>query len=447
MNKNIDLSNDKSIPSFLSYLPKSQDSSLFLSKTYGNEIIGIINELKSGKSSDIPINVIKHIKNIIAPHLSKLFNSCMAQSTFPSSLKTGWITPMHKKGPRNDITNYRPVSTLPIFGKIFEKIIFDRLYSFITASKILSTTQFGFRKRYSTSHAVNHSIDLIKNFQIKGKDTIGIFIDLSEAFNTLDHATLLAKLERYGIRGISHDLIKSYLTNRYQIVSINGTLSKKEPAKYGVPHGSVLGPLLFFLYINDLQNSFVNSRMKFFLYADDTNIFISCNTAEEAMILANKVLSNVRSYMMCNMLHINLDKSCFMHFPCNETNVRKDTNTMTESSNDNSSYVNDNNTRTLPIGDERIPEVDSIKFLGVTFDRGLTWGKHTENLCKHIKCALAVIKHIKHCVTEQNFKTLYSSLFESHLRYGISVWGIIFHRKLDKLFRLQKNEFAYCSEI
>ena len=128
MNKNINLSNDKSIPSFLSYLPKSQDSSLFLSETSGNEIIGIIKELKNGKSSDIPINVIKHIKNIIAPHLSKLFNSCMAQGTFPPSLKTGRITPIHKKGPKNDITNYRPVSTLPIFGKIFEKIIYDRLY-------------------------------------------------------------------------------------------------------------------------------------------------------------------------------------------------------------------------------------------------------------------------------------------------------------------------------
>ena len=244
-------------------------------------------------------------------------------------------------------------------------------------------------------------------------------------------------------------MIKSYLTNGYQIVSINGTLSEKEPVKYGVPQGSVLGQLLFLLYINDLQNSFVNSRVKFILYADDTNIFISCNTVEEGMILANKVLSNVKSYMMCNMLHINLDKSCFMHFPCNETNVRKDTNTMTESSNDNSSYLNDNNnnTRTLLIGDERIPEVDSIKFLGVTFDRGLTWGKHTENLYKRLKCALAVIKRIKHCVTEQNFKTHYFSLFESHLCYGISVWGGISHRKLDKLFSLQKNAFAYCSEI
>ena len=123
------MSNDKNIPSFLSYLPKLQYSSLSLSETSGNEIIGIIKELKNGKSSGIPINVIKHIKNIIAPHLSKLFNSCMAQGTFPPSLRTGRITPIHKRGPKskNDITYYRPVSTLPIFGKIFEKVIYNRL--------------------------------------------------------------------------------------------------------------------------------------------------------------------------------------------------------------------------------------------------------------------------------------------------------------------------------
>ena len=125
----INLSNDKSIPSFLSYLPKSQDSSLFLSETSGNEIICIIKELKNGKSSGIPIDVIKHIKNIIASYSSKLFNSCMAQGTFPPSLKTGRITPIHKRGPKskNDITNYRPVSTLAIFAKIFEKVIYNRL--------------------------------------------------------------------------------------------------------------------------------------------------------------------------------------------------------------------------------------------------------------------------------------------------------------------------------
>ena len=148
-----------------------------------------------------------------------------------------------------------------------------------------------------------------------GKDIVGIFIDLRKAFDTINHATLMAKLERYGIRGIPYDLTKSYLSDRYQVVNINGTLSEREAVQYGVPQGSLLGPLLFLIYINDLQNSFTSSNVKFVLYTDDTNIFVACNTVEESILLANKVLSHVRAYMLCNMLHINLDKSCFMHFP------------------------------------------------------------------------------------------------------------------------------------
>ena len=445
LNKNIDL-NKENVPIFQSYLPKPQQQSLFLSDTSTDEIICIIKELKNGKSSDIPITVIKRVKEIIAPHLCKLFNSCISTGTFPSCLKLGKITPIHKKGPKNEISNYRPVSTLPIFGKIFEKIIYDRLFSFAADRKILSDTQFGFRKKYSTSHAINYSVNLIKQFQLNGKDIIGIFIDLSKAFDTINHATLMTKLERYGIRGIPYDLIKSYLSDRYQVVNIDGTLSEREAVQYGVPQGSVLGPLLFLIYINDLQNSFTSSNVKFVLYADDTNIFVACNTVEESILLANKVLSHVRAYMLCNMLHINLDKSCFMHFSNNSnSNTFKDKNEndISETGRNKSKVSNNKLNRILVIGDSQIPEVDSVKFLGVTFDRGLSWDKHTENLYKRLKCAIAVIKRIKPCITEENFKTLYYTLFESHLLYGISAWGGICHRRLEKVFRTTEKMYSH----
>ena len=316
-NKDIDLNNE-SIPNFCTYLPKQQQNSFFLAETSSKEIIDTIKEFKNGKSSDIPIIVIKHINEIIAPYLSKSINACISTGTFPSSLKLGKITPIHKKGPKNEVSNYRPVSTLPIFGKIFEKIIYSRLYSFLTDHNILYNTQFGFRKHHSTSYAVNYSVNLIKQFQYEGKSTIGVFIDLSKAFDTIDHTTLLSKLECYRIRGISHDLLRSYLSNRYQLINIDGTHSDKELVSYGVPQGSVLGPLLFLIYMN--------KNVKFVLYADDTNIFIYCTSFEEGIFLANTMLDHVRNYMRCNLLHINLDKSCYMYFPCKKPSQTKNKN-------------------------------------------------------------------------------------------------------------------------
>ena len=196
--------------------------------------------------------------------------------TFPDVLKVGRVTPVFKKGNPEDVGNYRPVSTLPIFGKIFEKVMYSRIYNFALSQGIIDKNQFGFRKSHSTCHAVNYSVRIIEESLRKKNHILGIFIDLSKAFDTIDHSTLLTKLERYGIRGNANSLIKSYLSNRTQHIEVLGEKSDPLMIKYGVPQGSVLGPLLFLLYINDISNC--SNLGIFVLFADDTNIFVEGKT-------------------------------------------------------------------------------------------------------------------------------------------------------------------------
>ena len=193
-----------------------------------------------------------------------------------------------------------------IFGKIFEKLIYSRLYKFLISKNVIYECQFGFRKGHSTSHALNYSVEEVDKQLNSGKHVLGIFIDLSKAFDTINHKKLIHKLNNYGIRGTPLALISDYLSDRTQYTSVLGEKSEKLNVIYGVPQGSVLGPLLFLLYINDLVNC--SGLGKFILYADDTNIFITGNTKAEAFKNANSVLCHIQNYMISNLLHINLSK-------------------------------------------------------------------------------------------------------------------------------------------
>ena len=187
---------DLKIGNFEDYLMPANRNSIFLHDCSSEELSNIIAELDNNKSSDIPIRIIKKSAHIICPSLAQYFNVLMAEGVFPEVLKIGRVTPIYKKGNPDDIGNYRPVSTLPIFGKFFEKVIYNRLYSFATSQNILNENQFGFRKSHSTSHAVNYSISIIENSIKKQNHVLGIFIDLSKAFDTIDHGKLLVKLDQ-----------------------------------------------------------------------------------------------------------------------------------------------------------------------------------------------------------------------------------------------------------
>ena len=357
----------------------------------------------------------------------------MKLGKFPSVLKVGRISPINKKDAKDNIKNYRPISTLPVFGKIFEKILYSRIYNYVTSKNKISETQFGFRKLHSTSHAIHHSVNFIKKSHTNSNHVIGVFIDLSKAFDTIDHNILLHKLHNYGIRGTPHDLIKSYLSNRKQYVKIGCQESEKLVVKYGVPQGSVLGPLLFLLYINDLNNAIsCKENYEIILYADDTNIFVACKSLESAQIAVNEILSEIDRYMSCNLLHIYLDKSCFMYFPPNRKFLTANHPCKKTVSKSNKLQVKRRIQTTglsISIASSQIKEVTEAKFLGVWFEPMLTWNVHIKTIRNKLMCSIAIIKRILPFISKSNHKNIYHTLFESHLStaylYGVGPESIL----------------------
>ena len=409
------------LPSFTDYLPRTNLSSIYFSDCTPEEIQKIISEFQKGKSSDIPIHVVKKSSLTICPLLSMLYNQCIDTGTFPDELKIGKISPIYKKDNEELLENYRPVSTLAIFGKIFEKIIYSRLYSFINSQNILYENQYGFRKQHSTNHAINYSVTHVQKLIREKNHVLGIFIDLSKAFDTISHEKLLYKLDKYGIRGNAHSLIGSYLSNRKQYVSVLGESSDELPVVFGVPQGSVLGPLLFIIYINDIYNS--TSVGKFVLFADDTNIFVADKCKLKVFEKANRILESINSYMRCNLLHINIKKCCYMHFTPKQKDI----------------VVDDDNAINIVLGQNKIKLVKEIKFLGVIIDDKLSWKPHTKYLNSKLKCEIGKLNMMKHVIPSELYKNVYLTLFESHLSYGITAWGGISKNLLQPLFITQKK--------
>ena len=244
---------------------------------------------------------------------------------------------------------------------------------------------------------------------------LGIFLDLSKAFDTLDHDILIYKLHQYGIRGIVLELFKSYLQNRHQFVALNGFKSENKILKCGVPQGSILGPLLFILYINDLCNT--SEVLKYILFADDTSIFMSHKDPVVLESVFNNELVNVSNWLYMNKLTVNTKKTNFMMF----TNRSIDIN-----------HIN------VRLADSEITHVPALKFLGVTIDNKLTWKNHLDIICNKLSKSVGVLFRIKMLPTNI-LRMIYNAIIAPCLDYGITVWGSAANIYLDRLFKLQKR--------
>jgi hypothetical protein len=296
-------------------MPVSNGHSLFVEPCTETEIINVVNKLANSKGIGLDgysVKVIKHVISKIAFPLSLVFNQSFYTGIFPEKLKHAKVTPIFKNDDKLIINNYRPISVLPIFSKILEKLMHTRITAFISKYNILYENQYGFREKHSTHLAMINMIDQISEEMDAGNYSIGIFLDLSKAFDTIDHNILLQKLEIYGIRGIALQWLSSYLANRSQCVVIGDTVSAPSTVKCGVPQGSVLGPLLFILYINDIVRS--SSLFKFIMFADDTNLFMSHKNLNQLTELVNQELISISNWLKLNKLSLNIKKTHFILF-------------------------------------------------------------------------------------------------------------------------------------
>ena len=293
---------------FSDFLKNRSNISFFVSPTDKEEIENVISSLDSNKSvgpNSIPTKVLKLLKNYISSQLSEIVNISFPSGIFPSILKTAKVIPVHKKDSKLDFSNYRPISLLSNIEKILERLMYNRICKFFSDNNLIYSLQFGFRQKYSTVHTLISLTENIRKNLDEGNIGCGIFVDFT--FDTVEHDILLSKLEHYGIRGLANEWFKSYLSNRNQYVSINGYDSNLADVKFGVPQGSVLGPLLFLIYINDLNQALKFCKVHHF--ADDTNLLHFSKSIYRLNKYVNLDLKNLTYWLNANRISLNLNKT------------------------------------------------------------------------------------------------------------------------------------------
>ena len=406
----------------LDYLQNPTVNSFYVAPATAFEVESIIKAFpaKGGYAKWIPCYIYKSISGIISAHISELFNASIVSGYFPSCLKNARVIPIFKSGCSNKVNNYRPISTLPILAKIFEKLMYIRLMQFLKMNNILCKTQFGFQQNSSTGDAMLEFLDYIYNSLNDGKYIMPIYLDFSKAFDTVNHDILLSKLNHYGIRGVANNWFKSYLLDRVQYVSIGGSVSDKSTINMGVPQGSILGPCLFLLYINDMSQS---SNLNFIHFADETTMVATEDSERDLFATVNRELKSVDKWLRVNRLSLNLKKTKYMIIT-NKAMLHR---------------------WKVRIRRRAIKRVDYIKFLGVMLDDKLNFDRHALYISGKVARAVGVINRVTYHLPFSQLVNLYRSIIYPHLIYCISIWGRPGSVGVGRIQRVQKRAIGVIS--
>ena len=386
------------------------------------EVLKLLKNLPTNKATGldkIPCRLVKLSSPFIADSLCNIFNMSIISGIFPLEWKVAKVIPIHKDNEKDELNNYRPISILSAISKVMERLVYNQLYEYLSKNELLSKCQSGFRHSHSTTTSLLDATNEWYANMDQGNLNSVVFVDLSKAFDTVNHSILLKKLSHYGLHAETLKWFNSYLAERRQQSLVNGYLSSAKTIKCGVPQGSILGPLLFLIYINDLPNCLKHSNPR--MFADDTNITTSSKSITKLVQFVNTDLDNLNDWLLANKLSLNVTKTEQMYI-ASDNSLNK---------------ISD--LATIHLANKQIRRVKKSKSLGITIDERLSWTDHIDMVSKKVSSAIGGLRQVRSFINKETAITIYNSLIQPLFDYCDIVWDSLGASQAKRLQKLNNR--------
>ena len=392
---------------------------------YGLDLLHKIDASKASGQDQISGRMLKATAANIAAPVTKLFNKSISTGCFLTKWKQSNIVPIPKGGDKSDATNYRPISLLPVLSKLLERHVADQLMQHLMVTQPSFASQWGFQCGKSTVTATLETTHNWFEMLEYGNEVGAVFFDFQKAFDSVPHRALIRKLEDLQVDYVLVKWIHSYLSGRKQQVVVNGSTSYAVPVLSGVPQGSVLGPLLFLLYIDGITNVTLSPNSHLTLYADDMLLYRPiANCADYANLQED--INRISEWVEANYLQFNTQKCKFMRVTRKRSGIYPPT---------------------LYLCCQPLQEVDSYKYLGILLSSDLSWTQHIQSICGKARKLIGLIyRRFYQCSNSESLFQMYVSLVRPHLEYASQVWNTYKTGDINSLENVQKFALRMCAK-